>query len=880
MVKERKNYTVIKEIKRKSVILLLAVLLPAAGFIRLRQIYNIPKLPETLEEYMELNGHEPISFSCASGVYEEEVSLEMKAAGLLPKGAVIRYTLDGLEPTQDSAAYSGAIRLTPNGAILPEKTDGDRGEKPRGEDSSKNDPSGGEGREKSGKEKNGEETAKKPAGDDPELQEEDAVAAEDGADDGLSVSLTSGGSGEESEEGEEDLSGALYADDNPASGVRVFTVRTRIFHGEEKTDVQYGVFCVGKGLFPVDGKYIVCVDTDEVGLYDYDIGILVTGRIFDEHDGSKYHANFMEKGEEWVRPCHVTIFDGTGKLVEEHNAGLSVSGGMSRRLAQKSLNLSFGEPYGDPDGHLLMDIFSGPKEADCAHVGKYTHLRLRARSQVPRTFRETLAARLGDESGARATTQAQPGIVFLNGSFYTLAELEPSFSNSLLSHRFDLPDTDNIEKKKGKEKSVLSKMNVNDLFEADLTIAENRAALEEAVDMDDYLLYYAVNVLENNLDWPRNNVEAWRYTGEYDPECPYTDGRLRFVLFDSDKAYNTNPDLEKAFGTDTFVSMMENIKRGFGSKFRDVMAAEPYRDRFVTILCDLMNTSFDTEHVLTLMREICDSEDAEYRAYFIPEYMEQITADQEKAMEEEAEYNTRFREDLYTYFGLTDMYDLSLYAGEGVTVSWNNMLLAPDEEYSCAYYKGVSITCTAAASPGWRFDHWEINGEAVESEDIAKEDAGGTEFRLTVDGSLLQDGRCTVSAVAVPEKGERLIIAEVSAAGTDDWIRLYNAGTTKINLGKYCISDDPDDIRLYRIPSTEIYPGESCIIACNKYTSQNKDIFCRCSFSLSRGETLYLTPDEGMEVPEDSLRIPYMSAGCSYGRKKNGAVFRWFDRRE
>ena len=26
-------------------------------------------------------------------------------------------------------------------------------------------------------------------------------------------------------------------------------------------------------------------------------------------------------------------------------------------------------------------------------------------------------------------------------------------------------------------------------------------------------------------------------------------------------------------------------------------------------------------------------------------------------------------------------------------------LLAPDEEYSCAYYKGVSITCTAAASP-------------------------------------------------------------------------------------------------------------------------------------------------------------------------------------
>ena len=853
------NFTIIKDLLRKSTVILFVLALVQVIYFAER-----PVIPENLEEYTRINGSAPIRFSADSGFYEEGFSLEMEAEGILPKGAEIHYTMDGREPGPQSMLYDGPIRL----------------EVPAGPDTSD---------EKSLPAQNNDaETAAAQTEDDLQTDEKDekgieteegieaSLDAEDGAEadfdeegdvdsEEIGESLSSGGR-QETETG-----GAGYLADNPAAGTRIYTVRAKIICGEEETVTQYAVYGIGTGVLPGEGEYIVCVDTEDANLYDYDIGILVGGRDLDQHGGSKYHGNYMMRGEEWGRPCHVAIFDGGGNLVDDRNAGMFVSGGMSRRLDQKSLNLAFGQPWcdADSDGHLGLDIFPDPPELEYAHVGFYTHLRLRARSQVPRTFRESLVCELAEGSGEPAVAASRSGLVFLNGSFYTLAELEPTFSNSYLAHRFDLPDTDSIEKMKGKESSVFRKMNVSDLFAADLTEEKNRETLEAAVDMDDYLLYYAINILDNNLDWPRNNVQAWRYTGEYDPAYPYTDGRIRFTVFDSDKTYNTDSSLEETFGTDSFVSMMTNTKRGFESRFRDVMKADSYRERFVTILCDLMNTSFETEHVLEKIREYYDMQEKEFRAYFSPEYMSLVEEDQKAALKAASDCNDMTRRDLEEYFGLKDLYTMNLSDSDGVNVRWGCMHLAPRSEYSCSYYKGVNITFTASPSPGWKFDHWEINGKAIEN--------GGDPLKLTIDTSRLKGDSCSVSAAAVREKGERLIISEVQSAGNSDWIRLYNAGTTEINLGRYCISDDPENLNKYRLPSTMLPPGESCRIDCSD--NNTGTALCCCNFNLSRNEVLSLTPDGETKLPGDSIRIPYMSEGWTYGRRDNGSSFCWFDRR-
>ena len=778
----------------------MAGLLIAAGlFFSLVIAYTLkPHPPKTLEEYVERYGDSPIIFLAESGCYEDGVSMEITAPGLLPLDAFITYTMDGTDPGPDSQRYEDAVFLDPSAMELPETPGPDK----------------------------------------------TAPNAEDGA---------------------------QYISDNPASGTRLYTVRARIICGDESTRVQSAVYGTGKGLLPCQAGYIISVDTDPVNLYDYDKGILVGGKELDKHDQSKYNGNYWKKGDKWVRPCHVAVFDREGHLIEERNAGISVSGGMSRNLEQKALNIAAGGDFGEEDGHFNLDIFSDAPDSELPHVGKYTHLRLRARSQMYRTFREKLVEQLALQSGFGCVVCSEPGIVFLNGSFYALAEIEPTFSNSYLAHRYNLPDTEHIEKNKGMESKVLPKMDAADLFAADLTEEKNRKALEAAVDMDNYLLYYAINIMDNNLDWPRNNVEAWRFTGEYDPDHPNTDGRLRFTLYDADKIYNTNETIIDTFGTDTFVSMMENILRGYESRFRDVMQAESYRSRMITILCDLMNTSFRTDNVLTLMKEDYAQNEDVFRAYYTSDFMDRISSDAASAPEQAEKRNAEVHADLEQYFGLSDQYDAKVSSSDGVCITWNNMYVGPGDEYECTYYTGVPVTYTASLSPGWRFDHWEINGKEVSA------DQDTESICLTIDGSKLKDGACNVRAVASPEEGELLIIAEVSAEGQDDWFRLYNAGTTKVRLGRYCVSDEAENLQKFRLPSETLMPGESCLIT--ESIESTKDSLCSCGFGLRKGETLYLTPDSETQLTPDSMRIPYMSSNCSYGRKDNGALFRWFDNR-
>ena len=130
--------------------------------------------------------------------------------------------------------------------------------------------------------------------------------------------------------------------------------------------------------------------------------------------------------------------------------------------------------------------------------------------------------------------------------------------------------------------------------------------------------------------------------------------------------------------------------------------------------------------------------------------------------------------------------------------------------------------------------------------------------------------------MAAREKGERLIISEVSAAGKSDWIQLYNAGTTDLDLGRYCLSDDPEDLRKFRLPAENLEPGETCRI--NGHRNESGMALCLCNFNLTADETLFLTPDEGSGLAGDSVRIPRMSRGNAYGRKDNGSTWLWFDR--
>ena len=205
-----------------------------------------PKRPKNLEEYIERQGKTPLMFSDRSGFYSEDVLLELDAPGILPEGAVICYTLDGTEPDINSEKYEDPIPLR-------------AGENPHEGESGRFKNTGG-----------------------PNADASSGNGKQEGADDAdaddLDMSASSGIDAQASP------GGADYDPDNPASETTVFTVRARICWGEDSTDVQYGTYCVGNSLLPYENGFIVCVDTDPEGLYDYEKGILVGGKDLVEND--------------------------------------------------------------------------------------------------------------------------------------------------------------------------------------------------------------------------------------------------------------------------------------------------------------------------------------------------------------------------------------------------------------------------------------------------------------------------------------------------------------------------------------------------------------------------------------------------------------------
>lgn len=105
----------------------------------------------------------------------------------------------------------------------------------------------------------------------------------------------------------------------------------------------------------------------------------------------------------------------------------------------------------------------------------------------------------------------------------------------------------------------------------------------------------------------------------------------------------------------------------------------------------------------------------------------------------------------------------------------------------------------------------------------------------------------------------------------DDWLEIYNAGTTIVDLGGYSISDDLSNPTKYVIPTaqdeTKIQPGGFLIIWCDSQTAQGP---LHAGFNLSGGgESIALYRNDQSVV--DSLTYTAQQSDLSFGRVPDGS---------
>ena len=397
-----------------------------------------------------------------------------------------------------------------------------------------------------------------------------------------------------------------YAKDYPGKGYQVpedpvdkcTILRAAFYTGEdERSEVETASYFVGyQGREGYGTAKVVSVVTDPANLFDYEKGIYVTGKAFDDfaatepfHNGDIWYrhiwwwwdSNYNQRGREWERQANVQFFDEDGSLLLQQEAGIRIQGGGSRGFLPKSLNLYARKDY-DGNSSFHYDFFGtgfNPKRITLTTGGDDFYTKQKDR----------LVSELAADQGF-ATMHYVPCLLFLDGEFWGVYHITEKFDEKYFSYYYNVPEEDVLDiKSKGVEVGVEKDIKLLNkakefITENDMSDPDNYAKACELFDMDSFINYYAVLIYCARCgDWPNGNYAVWRtreapeelfaldaeaesedsansgtgiqaagegsssapadpnpknldINGNPTGESPYMDGRWRWVLFDVNSA--------------------------------------------------------------------------------------------------------------------------------------------------------------------------------------------------------------------------------------------------------------------------------------------------------------------------------------------------------
>lgn len=380
--------------------------------------------------------------------------------------------------------------------------------------------------------------------------------------------------------------------------------------------------------------YIVCLTSDPYNLYDYEYGIMVEGKIRDEYVNSPEYisgkltqpANFTQQGRDWERDAFVEILSPDGERLIAQDAGMRIFGHASRQYYYKSFKLYARKAYGN-------DTFAYPFFADNTHGADqkvqdaYKRLVVRAHGfdKSVTLFREELFQTLCSQIEGIDSKSVAPASVWLNGGYYNFEWLQEVYDDTYMEENYGLmqkgdyyqkvalrankfPDDpdEKAEDIRGKE----DYQKVAEYAEKDLTDDETFAELEQLVDIDNMIQYFAIETYIANWDWPLNNIKLYRY---YSQNNVYgtgrQDGRWRYLYYDMEAGFNIyNEEPEDWLDIET---VMEQ-----NPLFGAVMKRPDMQEKFAKYIELCIKEYFTEDRVRAAVEKLCGERDGELAESF------------------------------------------------------------------------------------------------------------------------------------------------------------------------------------------------------------------------------------------------------------------------
>ena len=202
--------------------------------------------------------------------------------------------------------------------------------------------------------------------------------------------------------------------------------------------------------------------------------------------------------------------------------------------------------------------------------------------------------------------------------------------------------------------------------------------------------------------------------------------------------------------------------------------------------------------------------------------------------------------------------------------------------YKAAFRKYLSF-CAAAILTGavvqtdmpvYQLNSFLLTKSAISGDDAAAADADGNGILNAADLSLLKHQIFTKNL----EKYAALSINEICASNhasylasdgsSPDWLELYNAGDTALDLSGCGLSDQEKDLFRFVFPSGTIIPADSYLLIFCDDSGNSAGLHTPFKLSAS-GETVYLSSPQKTLI--DSAAFPELDTDITYAKMPDGS---------
>ena len=413
----------------------------------------------------------------------------------------------------------------------------------------------------------------------------------------------------------------------PVDKAMIIRAVTKNSKGEFSEVITKTYFVTTEELYKYQDLITISIVTDPENLFDPDIGIYVTGTMYQEakkkreekqaEGGDRFmpwgmnNCNYLMKGKEWERDAFITIFD-KGKIHLQQKIGIRIKGAFTRNNPGKSFNIYAREKYGQStiETDLLIDNY----DINGNLITSYKSLSLRNIYDEGR-LRDKVGRDLFYSREGLTSSNMRISILFLNGEYWGLYLIQEKLDDDFLSRNYLIPRNNVVIAKDNKiEDGPVEEYENFQYFCGNYSLknVSDEKIYEEInnyIDINSMIELFATGIYISNLDWPAKNDGEWKYFGAPIEGNKFSDGKWRFIIFDLDYSMGADFFWPGSPDSDNFLTVERKKRRAPVNLFVNLLKNNTdFQYKFVNIFCDYGNDVYNIEKINDLIekyREEC-----------------------------------------------------------------------------------------------------------------------------------------------------------------------------------------------------------------------------------------------------------------------------------